>query len=67
MYIYALKYVHTVLAVMPELLKFVGPVGQLDIFHECQTKHVTVQDQMSNRKCKNIHLVDEKKQNTSDH
>ena len=42
-------------------------VGQSDIFYECPTKNVRVPDQMSDRKYKNIHLVDEKKQNTSDH
>ena len=30
-------------------------------------KNVRVPDQMSDKKYKNIHLVDEKKQNTSDH
>ena len=49
------------------LSKFVGPVGQSDIFYECPTKNVRVLDQMSDRKYKNIHLVDEKKRNTSDH
>ena len=49
------------------LLKFIGAVGQSDIFYECPTKNVRVQDQISNRKYKNIHLVYEKKQNTSDH
>ena len=49
------------------LSKFVGPVGQSDIFYECLTKNVRVSDQMSDRKYKNIHLVDEKKRNTSDH
>ena len=49
------------------LSKFVGSVGQLDIFYECPTKNVRVSDQMSDRKYKNIHLVDEKKRNTSDH
>ena len=49
------------------LSKFVGPVGQSDIFYECLTKYVRVSDQMSDRKYKNIHLVDELKQNTTDH
>ena len=49
------------------LSKFVGPVGQSDIFYECPTKNVRVSDQMSDRKYKNIHLVDEKKRNKSDH
>ena len=49
------------------LLKFIGVVGQSDIFYECPTKNITVLDQISNRKYKNIHLVYEKKQNTSDH
>ena len=49
------------------LSKFVGPVGQSDIFYECPTKIVRVLDQMSDRKYKNIHLMDEKKRNTSDH
>ena len=38
-----------------------------DIFYECHTKNIGVRDQMSDRKYKNIHLVDEKKQNTSDY
>ena len=49
------------------LSKFVGPVGQSDIFYECLTKIVRVSDQMSDRKYKNIHLVDEKKRNTNGH
>ena len=49
------------------LSKFVGPVGQSDIFYECPTKNVRVPDQMSDRKYKNIQLVNEKKRNTSDH
>ena len=49
------------------LSKFVGPVGQSDIFYECPTKIVRVSDQISDKKYKNIHLVDEKKRNTSDH
>ena len=49
------------------LLKFIGVVGQSDIFYECPTKNITVLDQISNRKYKNIDLVYEKKQNTSDH
>ena len=49
------------------LSKFVGPVGQSDISYECPTKNVRVPDQISDRKYKNIHLEDEKKQNTSDH
>ena len=36
-------------------------------FYECPTKNIIVLDQISNRKYKNIHLVYEKKQNTSDH
>ena len=40
------------------LSKFVGPVGQSDISYECPTKNVRVPDQMSDRKYKNIHLVD---------
>ena len=32
------------------LSKFVGPVGQSDIFYECLTKNVGVPDQMSDRK-----------------
>ena len=43
------------------LSKFVGPVERLDIFYECPTKNVRAPDQMSDRKYKNIHLVDEKK------
>ena len=46
------------------LLKFVGPAGH---FLWMSDKNDRVQDQMSDRKYKNIHLVDEKKQNTSDH
>ena len=46
------------------LSKFVGPVGQSDIFYECSTKNVRVPDQMSDKKYINIHLVDEKKRNT---
>ena len=42
-------------------------VGQSDISYECPTKFVRVPDQMSGRKYKNSHLVDEKKGNTSDH
>ena len=42
------------------LSKFVGHVGQSDIFYECPTKNVRVPDHMSDRKKKNIHLVDEK-------
>ena len=49
------------------LSNFVGPDGQSDIFYECLTKNVRVPDQMSERKYKNIHVVDEKKRNTSDH
>ena len=49
------------------LSKFVGPVGQPDIFYECPTKNVSTLDQMSDRKYKNIHLVDEKMRNTSGH
>ena len=49
------------------LSKFVRPVGQSDIFYECPTKHVRVSDQVSDRKYKNIHLMDEKKRNTNDH
>ena len=49
------------------LSKFVGPVGQLAIFHECPTKNVRVPDQMFDGKYKNINLVDEKKQITRDH
>ena len=49
------------------LSKFVGPVGQSDIFYECPTKNVRVADQISDRKYKNIHLLEEKKRNTSDH
>ena len=41
--------------------------GNWTIFNECPTKNVKVSDQMSDRKYKNIHLVDEKKRNTSDH
>ena len=37
-----------------------SPVVQLDTFYECPTKNVRVSDQMSNRKYKNINLVDEK-------
>ena len=47
------------------LSKFVGPVGQSDISYECPTKNVRVSHQMSDRKYKNIHLVEEKKRNTS--
>ena len=36
----------------PVLSKFVGPVGQSDIFHECLTRNVRVSDQMSDRKYK---------------
>ena len=32
------------------LLKFIGAVGQSDIFYECPTKNVRVLDQISNRK-----------------
>ena len=43
------------------LSKFVGPVGQSDIFYECPAKNVRVEsDQMSDRKYKNIHLVDKR-------
>ena len=49
------------------LLKFVGPVRQSDIFYVCPTKNVRVPDLMSEWKYNNIHLVDEKRQNTSDH
>ena len=49
------------------LLKFIGVVGQSDILYECPTKNITVLDKIFNRKYKNIHLVYEKKQNTSDH
>ena len=35
------------------LSKFVGPVGQSDIFYACPTKNVRVLDQMSGRKYKN--------------
>ena len=52
---------------MSVLSKFVGPVGQSDIYNECPTKNVIVPDQMSDKKYKNIYLVDEKKQNTSGH
>ena len=52
---------------MSVLSKFVGPVGQPDISYECPTKNVRVSDQMSDRKYKNIHLVEEKKRNTSNH
>ena len=55
------------LQTLPVLSKFVGPVGQSDIFYECPTKNVRVPDQMSDRKYKNIRLVDEEKRNTSDH
>ena len=51
----------------PLLSKYVGPVGLSDIFYKCPTKNVRAPDQMSHRKYKNIHLVDEKKQNTSAH
>ena len=34
------------------LLKFIGVVGQSDIFYECPTKNITVLDQISNRKYK---------------
>ena len=34
------------------LSKFVGPVGQSDIFYECPTKNVRVPDQMSDKKIK---------------
>ena len=49
---------------MPEELrsKFITPVGQSDIFYECPTKNVRLPDQMSDRKYKNMHLVDETKQ-----
>ena len=50
------------------VLKFIGPVGQSDISYECPTKIVGMPDQMSDRNYKkNIHLMDEKKQNISDH
>ena len=49
------------------LSKFVGPVGQSDISYECPTKNVRESDQMSDRKYKDIHLVEEKKRNTSSH
>ena len=49
------------------LSKFAGPVGQSDISYKCPTNIVRVPDQMSDRKYKNIHLMDEKKRNTSDH
>ena len=49
------------------LSKSVGPVGQSDISYECPTKNVRVPDQMSDRTYRNIHLVDEKKRNTSVH
>ena len=48
------------------LTKFVGPVRQSDISYECPTNNVKVPDQMSDRKYKDIHLMDEKKQKTSD-
>ena len=40
------------------LSKFVGPVGQLDIFYKCPTKKCRVLDQMSDRKYKDIHFVE---------
>ena len=49
------------------LSKLVGPVGKPDISYECPTKNVRVSDQMSDRKYKNIHLVEQKKRNTSNH
>ena len=50
------------------LSKFVQPVRQSDIFYECPTENVREPDKMSDRKYKNIHLLDEKKRrNTSDH
>ena len=38
--------------------------GQSDIFYECPTQNVRVPDQRSDKKYKNIHLVDEKKRKT---
>ena len=49
------------------LSKFVGPVGQSDIFYECPTKNVRAPNQMSDRKYKYTNFVDEKKRNTSAH
>ena len=49
------------------LSKFVRPFGQSDIFYESPTENVRVPDKMSDRKYKNIHLLDEKKRNTSEH
>ena len=53
---------------VPVVSKFVGPVGQSDISYECLTKNVGVPYQMSDRNYKkNIHLMDEKKRQISDH
>ena len=49
------------------LSKFIGPVGQSDISHECPTKNVRVPHQMSDKKYKNIHLVNEKKPYRNNH
>ena len=43
------------------LSKYFGPVGQSDISYECPTKNVRVPDQISDRKYKNIHFMDENK------
>ena len=48
------------------LSKFVGSVRQSDIFYECLTRKQSAGPNAV-RKYKNIHLVDEKKRNTSDH
>ena len=49
------------------LLKFIGVVGQSDIFYECPTKILQCWTKYPTENIKNIHLVYEKKQNTSDH
>ena len=58
---------NSITMIYPVLSKFVRPVRQSDIFCECPTKIFRVPDQMSDRKYKNIYLVDETKQNARDH
>ena len=48
------------------LSKFVGPVGQSDIFYACPTKMFKCRTKCPTEKNKNIRLIDEKKRNTSD-
>ena len=56
------SYMHNISVV--EIRRTCGPIGH---FSRMSHKNVRVPDKMSDRKYKNIHLVDEKKRDTSDH